>query len=396
MELNSGQQEALKIILNRYESGARFVTIAGYAGTGKSFLVRHAIQEMAARYDIDPEFDIIYTAYTGKACEVLAKRGNNPTSTLHKLLYYSKLKPNGDYERTVVDHLPCRIVVVDEVSMVPPEMIKLLASFDVFCIFLGDSFQIPPVSEDSDNGLLNSPHCILTQIMRQEEGGEVVQVATKVRNMEEVSCMNGENVMVLPKGSLTDGMLLWADVIICGTNKKRQEINQRIRLLRNYEGDLVQGEKIVCLHNNWHKFSDKGTCLMNGMQGTIISEVEEYEEKIPRGARTTGIIPKYKFNFQTDEGEIFYGLTADKNMMLNEKASLSSNQIYNIVHSKYVFILPEYFTYGNAITCHRAQGSQWAKVLVIEERFPFDKIEHARWVYTSLTRTTDKVVWIKC
>jgi ATP-dependent exoDNAse (exonuclease V) alpha subunit len=52
-------------------------------------------------------------------------------------------------------------------------------------------------------------------------------------------------------------------------------------------------------------------------------------------------------------------------------------------------------TYGYAITCHAAQGSEWDKVLVIEESFPFDKTEHARWLYTACTRASDKLVLVR-
>ena len=47
---------------------------------------------------------------------------------------------------------------------------------------------------------------------------------------------------------------------------------------------------------------------------------------------------------------------------------------------------------GYAITCHKAQGSEWDKVLVIEENFPFAKVDHARWLYTAATRAAEKLV----
>ena len=56
--------------------------------------------------------------------------------------------------------------------------------------------------------------------------------------------------------------------------------------------------------------------------------------------------------------------------------------------------LPIEFNFGYAITGHRAQGSQWDKVLVLEESFPFDKIEHARWIYTTVTRAIEKLTLI--
>ena len=54
--------------------------------------------------------------------------------------------------------------------------------------------------------------------------------------------------------------------------------------------------------------------------------------------------------------------------------------------------VPCEFSYGYAITTWKAQGSEWDKVLVLEERFPFDKEEHARWLYTACTRASEKLV----
>ena len=57
--------------------------------------------------------------------------------------------------------------------------------------------------------------------------------------------------------------------------------------------------------------------------------------------------------------------------------------------------LPDSFAYGYAITCHKAQGSEWDKVLVLEEKFPFDKEEHKRWLYTAVTRAAEKLVLVR-
>ena len=56
---------------------------------------------------------------------------------------------------------------------------------------------------------------------------------------------------------------------------------------------------------------------------------------------------------------------------------------------------PIVLDYGYAITGHRAQGSEWKKVLVFEETFPFKKEEHARWLYTCCTRPSEKLVLVK-
>ena len=62
---------------------------------------------------------------------------------------------------------------------------------------------------------------------------------------------------------------------------------------------------------------------------------------------------------------------------------------------KYGEIVPKEFDYAYAITVHKAQGSEWSKVVVLEEQFPFDKIEHARWLYTACTRASNKLVLVK-
>ena len=56
---------------------------------------------------------------------------------------------------------------------------------------------------------------------------------------------------------------------------------------------------------------------------------------------------------------------------------------------------PFEFAYAYGITCHKAQGSEWGKVMVYEEGFPYEKTEHARWAYTAATRASEKLVWVR-
>lgn len=55
-------------------------------------------------------------------------------------------------------------------------------------------------------------------------------------------------------------------------------------------------------------------------------------------------------------------------------------------------------TFGYAITCHKAQGSQWGDVLVIDEgdlwKRP-DQDESMLWLYTAVTRAIDRVRIVK-
>lgn len=137
MILTAKQQEGLRIVINRYKNREKYTVIAGYAGTGKSTLVRFIIQAL----DVDAE-DVAYVAYTGKASEVLRKKGCPNATTAHKLLYYSKQKSDGKfsfYPRITLEH-PYKVIVVDEISMLPASMWNLLLRHPVYVLALGDPF----------------------------------------------------------------------------------------------------------------------------------------------------------------------------------------------------------------------------------------------------------------
>ncbi len=50
----------------------------------------------------------------------------------------------------------------------------------------------------------------------------------------------------------------------------------------------------------------------------------------------------------------------------------------------------EEFTYGYALTVHKAQGSQWDKVVLFDESYAFRE-HRARWLYTALTRAAEAI-----
>ena len=101
-------------------------------------------------------------------------------------------------------------------------------------------------------------------------------------------------------------------------------------------------------------------------------------------------------DFISDSGMYFHSLEMDKKMIDTGEFSLDWKTVYQLNRNpKTRDIPPLEFTYGYAITCHKAQGSEWDKVLVIEEKFPFDKTEHARWLYTAVTRSSEKLVLVR-
>lgn len=394
MELTQKQREGLDTAIERFTSGERYTIISGYAGTGKSTLVKFIIAGLPG---IDPEQDVVYTSFTGKATQVLSKKGNKNTSTLHKLLFKSVPMPDGTFKRMPVSHIPYKVVVVDEISMAPKSLVSRLMNYHVYVIGLGDPFQLPPVEKDEDNHLLDSPHVFLDEIMRQAAESEIIQLTMKIRNGEPIPYMKGNEVQVLKKEELNTGMLFWADQILVATNNTRQQLNNEMRQLLGRSDQPEDGDKIICCRNYWDIEANNGSALINGTIGTINNSFTIYHQfpAFMCSDRKPKKVDVLMSEFIGDCGESYGILGMDKQLILTGEKSLDWKTEYRLGKSKYANGIPMEFTYAYAITAHKSQGSEWDKVLVIEERFPFDKEEHARWLYTACTRASGKLVLVR-
>lgn len=390
MALTEEQAKAVEMAKRMYHNKDKYIVISGYAGTGKSFTIRYLIDALQI-----PESAVVFTAFTGKACEVMKKKGNKNVSTLHKLLFKSYLKADGTYARQVVDYIDYKIVVVDECSMVPMQFREILENMpDIFIIYLGDDAQLPPIKKEDDNHLLDAPNAKLTQIMRQAEGNDIIDIATAIRQGERLNYYNGKDAKILRKSELNEGMLLWADIIICATNRTRAFLNKEVRRIKGYKGDIVEGEKIICLRNNWDIITPvEKVPLINGMIG-YAHNISEGGVSFPR--YLGGRIDTFNLEVETESREYFNPISIDKQCFLTNTPALTPQMKYKVLHNKeWRGYLPEEMTYGYAITCWKAQGSQWDKVLLYEEDFPYEEELRQRFLYTAVTRAADKLVILR-
>ena len=393
MELTEKQEKGLETILTRYNLGLKYTTISGYAGTGKSTLVKFAIAALGVRED-----RVAYATFTGKAAEVLRKKGNTGACTLHKLLYDHFPKPGGGFIRKPKTSLDCDVVVVDEVSMAPKSMIDMLLSHKVYVIFLGDPFQLPQINKDESHDILENAHIFLDEVMRQAAESEIIQISMKIRNGEPIDFMKGKEVIIIPKSELVEGHLTWADQILCGTNATRENINIQMREIYGFSGLPQDGEKMICLRNYWDDCADNGDALVNGTTGTLRNPFETFRmipNYIPIDNHRMDVI---QGDFVTSDGSTFNSVEMDKKLLIDGVKCITDGKILfrlGKLKNKIGDIVPREFAFGYAITTHKAQGSEWDKVLVIEEKFPFSKEEHARWLYTAVTRASEKLVLVR-
>lgn len=395
MELNDKQKQGLDIAVDRYKRKERYTVISGYAGTGKSTLVKFIV---AALPNINPDEDVIYTSFTGKATQVLQRKGNKNVSTLHKLLFESIPKPDGTFFRKPVEFIPYKIVIVDECSMVPKELLQRLIKYNVHIICLGDPGQLPPINKNEDNHLLDHPHIFLDEIMRQEAESEIINLTMDIRAGKLLTRYQGKEVQVLNKDELTTGMLLWADQIICAKNETRIALNNQMRDLLGRSGGPQDGDKVICLKNNWDIYSINDNPLVNGTIGYLKDSFSTYIN-LPRQITSDGQPKKLDIltaNFISDTEEDYGILNMDKQLITTGIPGLDWKTSYKMGRNwRFQDKIPDQFTYGYAITGWKAQGSEWDNVLVIEEGFPFDKEEHKQFLYTCATRAAKKLVIIK-
>lgn len=388
MILTNKQEEALKIAVARYKAGEPWTCISGYAGTGKSTLVNFII----AALGLNPSDEVAYVTFTGKAATVLQNKGCPNATTAHRLLYYSKLLPNGKFiftPRPRLENKFLKLIVVDEISMLPVQLWELLLSHKIHVIACGDPFQLPPINKDTDNHVLDKPHVFLDQIMRQAAESEIIRISMDIREGNPLSYFQGQEVRIIPEHEIVDGIYTWADQIICATNKTRLDINNFMRAAAKRGPEPEVGDKIICCRNDWDTTDiNLGNSLVNGTIG-IISDLQFDEIKYP--IPTMPSVPSIVCNLSTSANEEFNKLIIDKKALTTGEKTLTPQQEYRLKE----FIKPLEFNYGYAITCHRAQGSQWDKVLVVEEKFPFAKEEHARWLYTAVTRAADKLILVR-
>jgi len=347
MKLTNEQKQVLYNVFSDIKNGKKQISIGGFAGTGKSVLVSYLTK-------FYPNFGVC--AYTGKAGNVLRKKGICGASTIHSRIYKPFFE-NGVMYFDLNPEPGCDGFIVDESSMVSKEIYDDLKSYNMPMVFVGDHGQLEPV--DSNFNLMLKPDYCLEEIHRN--AGPIAKFAEHLRNGLNPRGFREEENDVEFVSNLSDNLLTEVNQVICAFNNTRVSVNSQIRNALGYEGILNVGERIMCLKNN----RTKG--LFNGMQGTVVN--------LYRGPRGRKLL-----DFEFD-GFIYNGVPYEEDQFGKEK--------YKIKHGG--GDSPNPFDYAYCVTAHKSQGDEWNKVLVIEQRCK--NWDHRRWTYTTASRAKEKLFW---
>lgn len=410
--LTADQQEAAALIEAWYHHlNTQIFVLCGYAGTGKTFLVDYVVRALGLAAGESAAF----VAPTGKAASVLIQSGV-PATTVHSLIYTREEDIEVDENGEVISEQFLRfvkkesidskikLIVLDETSMVSDDVLRDLLSFGVKCLCCGDPAQLPPVG--GSNTLLSTPVITLKEIVRQERDNPIVRLAARVRAGERLAYGEDGCVSVIPRRALDAdarrALFTQADQIIVGTNRTRAMINREVRAIRGISPDRVlpqDGEKIICTLNDWSKpLDERGNFhLVNGIIGRCYRVREQLDglgqldfqpdflaERVEDLPFDTGVFVR---------GQYYHGY--------GNRACLLTNGI--LVHENNREMLRRFkvrredtvcrFEFAYAVTCHKAQGSEYDFVVVIDESGYFE--DGKEWLYTAVTRAKKRLVIVR-
>ena len=385
----------------------------GYAGSGKSTIIAEAMGIMGLEVMTPGRSGgVLFAAYTGKAALVMTRKGT-PASTIHSLIYrVSETTPEeiervteelAALERDLPRMLPAErrfaetqirqlgmrlsdiheprfllndrsllrdadLLVLDEVSMVDEVMARHLLAFGKPILVLGDPGQLPPVK---GTGFFTeqAPDIMLTEIHRQAKDSPILRLATMAR--EGVPIPHGahdNNVWKMSRHDIAPAQMLSGGQVICGTNATRRSLNTAMKNAAGFKADypIGAGEKIICLKNR----HDLG--LINGMF-LRLSDVR----------KAPNVPSAFIARAETEDGtpiageHMFWRGDYEDHVCFDPNRSRRDwQQIRTLIQT----------TWGWAITTHKAQGSQWATVIVFDDGFGRTAEDRNRWLYTAITR----------
>lgn len=399
------QETALSAINKWYASKEKnsFV-LNGYAGTGKTTLAQLFPDLVAKTADTNA---VIFCAFTGKAALQLRKKGCANAVTLHKLLYSPMEKdrkkllelsqilreelvqsPLGNSTKALslkneihlerrrvatpswqrkVGHIDnnVKLIVVDESSMCDSQIYNDLISLNKPIIFLGDPFQLPPVFGISPI-MQQAPDFVLTDVHRQSLDSPILRAATALRNGEYPSVHdNNEQFKIISNQKATYEIYAEADQVLCGRNKTRRALNNKMRRKLVESGSIAlstlpiaKGDKVVFLRNDY----DEG--VFNGTTGIVTSVIDS----------DNGIEDSLIIDADADDKIYSYDIWAG--VINDREASEAPRKMQLVDHAL-------------ALTVHKSQGSEWNNVCVHSEPVGHGQ-DARRWLYTAITRAQDK------
>lgn len=372
-----------------YNENSLVFEYTGGPGTGKSFVLNFIIDCLGINRE-----QIAPMAYTGVAAVNMRTKGLLNAGTIHSWIYHTSVTQKQDKAGNIIideyfnrpketlDFIPkvqlqnIKLIIIDEAFTVPFKMKKDIERFGIKIIACGDWDQLPPVN-DKPAYLVNPSNVrVLTKTMRQAENSYIWRLAQSSLQGYPISNGYYGDVLVINEDELTDQMIMSSDIILCSKNSTREYYNNKIRGLYGFSGKTPQyGERVICRSNNKFEIVDNIN-LANGLLGTVVNfpDVSGFDGKT------------FDLSFKADL------LTNPFNIRASYKYFTASHQQREILRSDR-YLEGELFEFGNAITIHLSQGSEFNNIILIDEPMMGDLAN--RLGYVGATRARKRLIYVK-
>ena len=443
--------------LKAYVESTKIVTVppfvfTGLAGTGKTTVVGHLISRLVDDHGFNPD-RIAVVAYTGKAASVLNKKlgpdSKVRASTIHRLLYtmpidamamigkeidkleakmvrlapgsaaldaakrereelLNKMQASKRSGLKFVTREPSEVaaekslIIVDEASMVDDEIADDLSATGVPVIYVGDPNQLPPVNKDFGVSL-RKPNAKLTTIMRQAGDSGVVVLAHDILKARGMPRNVAGDLLGVSVDRNTNPLRFIPDAehipqFVCYYNNTRHHINRAVRKhVLKYEDYLPRiGESVMLDANIHERRLLRGDILT--VEAIELEAHDDYGDNSLLNALGQASANPYRATaILVDMWGTKHPLTLALNdLMLSMNHELALNP-YDKENSRRLSriafeAVPVMFPY--AITAYKAQGSEWERVIVINEKMKGNNASsvYVPFLYTAVTRARDEVV----
>jgi exodeoxyribonuclease-5 len=423
--------------------------IKGYAGTGKTTLIGHLVQQLSRIRKKS-----VLMAPTGRAAKVLSAYAGKNALTIHKKIYFPKVDSGGgsvQFSLKENKHTHT-IFIVDESSMIGDDrqQSKLFENGSLLhdlvhyvtngekckLIFVGDTAQLPPVNlglspaldEQELAAQFNATVYSITleDVVRQQAESGILFNATSIRELlvgdqfegfkfhlegfkDVQRIIEGNEFLELLNNALDeDG--IDQTVLIVRSNKRANLYNKSIReRILFLESDLAVGDQLMVVKNNyfWLGADSQPGFIANGdviRINRINKFVDRYDMKFaevsvqmvdyPDEPAFDTVLLLETLNSETAN------LSYEQSQLLYQKVSLDHanekskyKRFLKVKNDPYFNALQVKYSY--AITCHKSQGGQWKNVFVEQPYLPEGpNKDYFRWLYTALTRAQEHLFLI--
>lgn len=443
-EPTQDQRNALHIfarfMTDRSENAA--MILRGSAGTGKTSLAG-AIVRAVNRLRIK----VSLLAPTGRAAKVFSLNAGLAASTIHRKIYREKAFNGADGQFQLNNNMfRDMLFMVDEASMISlsqsnttfgsgrllDDLVQYVYSSGANCrlLLIGDKAQLPPVGEQESPALradvlkaygLQVYECDLNEVLRQSQHSGILWNATAIREMityntatqlpqihlkgfADISIVQG-NELIESLASSYSAAGMDETMVITRSNKRANIFNQGIRnTILGREEELTTGDLVMVVKNKYLE-KDRSTDISFIANGdhAVVRRVRNIRELYGfRFADVALEFPDYN-NTELDTVVMLDTLTTEAPALTHEQ----NDKLFQSVMEDYADVPrktdrmkqlreDEYFNamqikFGYAVTCHKAQGGQWAHIY-LDQGYMTDEMltpDYIHWLYTAFTRATE-------